>query len=348
MTADAYTSLDIADILDALPFYVMLVDETHHILQANRATREHLGLSPQMIVGKYCPEAIHGTKEPWYACPLEEALEKDRPVEREALDRQSGRWIRSAVYPIGKKGPSGRRIFFHMVSDISDRKQAEEQAETARFALKAFAAHLVNAQEEERRRIARELHDQTIQKVVFLGRQLESLSCRGDLSSSASLKLREAKDINGRVAADLRSFAKDLRPPALDDLGLVDSVNKLLLDLSDRTGIQGSLKLVGEERRLPPETEVGIFRIVQEAFRNIERHSKATEVAVTIEFQAAEMILSVVDNGEGFDIASARQNLAASHFGLVGMQERAELAGGKLEVHSSAQRGSTITVTVPT
>jgi PAS domain S-box-containing protein len=94
--------LNVSDILEALPFYVMLVDEQHHILQANNAVREHLGLKPEDIVGRYCPEVVHGLKEPWYACPLEEAVEKGQAVEREALDEKSGRWIKSAIYPTRK------------------------------------------------------------------------------------------------------------------------------------------------------------------------------------------------------------------------------------------------------
>ena len=111
--------LEISDILEALPFYVMLVDEKHQILQANSATQRALGMKPEDIVGKHCPEMIHGTKEPWYACPLEEAVEKGQAIEREAIDQKTGHWIRSAIYPTGKLTPDGQKIFFHMVSDIT-------------------------------------------------------------------------------------------------------------------------------------------------------------------------------------------------------------------------------------
>ena len=99
---DTDVEVRVSDILEALPFYVMLIDEHHRILQANSAVREQLGVKPEAIIGKYCPQVIHGLDEPWYACPLEEAVEKGQAVEREAFDQESGRWINSAVYPTGR------------------------------------------------------------------------------------------------------------------------------------------------------------------------------------------------------------------------------------------------------
>jgi PAS domain S-box-containing protein len=114
--------LTVTDILEALPFYVMLVDEHHHILQANGAVRAHLGIEPENIIGGYCPKVIHGLDETWYACPLEEAVERGgEPIEREAFDEKSRRWVRSAVYPLSSRSEDGGRIYFHTVSDITDR-----------------------------------------------------------------------------------------------------------------------------------------------------------------------------------------------------------------------------------
>ena len=98
-SVDANLGLRISDILEAFPFYVLLVDGRHRIVQANGVVREQLGLTPDEVVGEYCPKVIHGSDEPWYACPLEEAAETGRPVEREVLDRATGRWVRSAIYP---------------------------------------------------------------------------------------------------------------------------------------------------------------------------------------------------------------------------------------------------------
>ncbi len=117
----------ILEILDALPFYTLLVDETHHILLANKAVRRDLGLDPEQIVGGYCPKVVHGLDGPFPGCPLEEAVEKGHAVERELFDPDSGWWMKAAVYPTELRTQEGRAIFFHMVHDITERKRAEEE-----------------------------------------------------------------------------------------------------------------------------------------------------------------------------------------------------------------------------
>jgi len=117
----------VQEILDALPFYVLLVDETHHILLANKAVRRDLDLDPEQIVGGYCPKVVHGLDHPFPGCPLEEAVEKGRAVERELFDPNSRRWLKSAIYPTGLRTPAGQVVFFHTVHDITEHKQAEEE-----------------------------------------------------------------------------------------------------------------------------------------------------------------------------------------------------------------------------
>ena len=116
--------------------------------------------NPKTIVGKYCPTVIHGLDKPWDACPLEEAVAKGQAVEREALDQQSGHWIRSAVYPTGRYTQDGRGIFVHIVSDITDRKQAEQELRASQEQLRELSRHLESVREEERTNVAREIHDE--------------------------------------------------------------------------------------------------------------------------------------------------------------------------------------------
>ncbi len=198
--------LDISDILDALPFYVMLIDEHHHILKANRAVQAQLGLKPEDIIGKYCPEVVHGLSEPWYACPLEEAVRKGEAVEREALDQKSGRWIRSGIYPTGRFTPDGRSILFHMVSDITDRKEAEEQLEASREQLRSLSAHLESVREEERKTIAREIHDELGQILTALKIDLSSLT-EGS-GEEQQLPLRNVKSMNELIDMGIESVER--------------------------------------------------------------------------------------------------------------------------------------------
>lgn len=116
----------ILEILDALPFYVMLVDKNHRILLANKATRDVLGLEPHEIVGESCPKVVHGIEEGTYpGCPLEDAVSTGQSVEREHYDEEKGLWLKVAIYPTGAWTVSGEQIYFHMIEDITERKQAE-------------------------------------------------------------------------------------------------------------------------------------------------------------------------------------------------------------------------------
>ncbi|MEK7682362.1 MAG: sensor histidine kinase, partial [Chloroflexota bacterium] len=160
--------------------------------------------------------------------------------------------------------------------------------------------------------------------------------------------LREARKTAEAVVRDLRDFSKALRPPTLDDLGLVTSIRRLLMDLMDRAKVNGQIKVVGEERRLPPDLELALFRIAQEAMRNVERHAQAREVTVTLSFSGREARLDVVDNGVGFVLPPHSSDMAAfGRLGLLGMRERAELLGGRLEVKSTAGKGTRITASIP-
>ena len=129
---------------------------------------------------------------------------------------------------------------------------------------------------------------------------------------------------------------------------MVASIRRLLVDFIDRTKIKGQLKLTGVERRLPPDIEVGIFRMAQEALWNIEHHARASNVSVIIAFNEHDVMLKVSDDGIGFDVPAVigvpSEN---TQLGLIGMQERAELAGGKLNIVSSPGKGTTVTISIP-
>ena len=235
----------------------------------------------------------------------------------------------------------------NIVIQVLFRDVTEEHYQRA--GLRAYAASITRAQEEERQRIARDLHDDPIQALVLLCRQLDSVEDTGEsLPSSVSGRLRKARKTAEEVVKGLRDVAKALRPPILDDLGMVTSVRRLLADFTERTGIKGQLKVTGEDQRLPSDTELGMFRIAQEALWNVEHHAGATRVAVTITFTEHKARLDVVDNGVGFSMPSVSGDFTASgHLGLISMQERAELLGGKLEIQSSPGKGTRITVSVP-
>lgn len=140
--AEDATGLQLGGLLDALPFYVLVIDADHRILSANQAVRQDLGLEPSQIVGGYCPKVVHGLNGPFPGCPLEEAKEKGCSIERELFDPRFGRWVQSAIYPTSFRTQDGRAIYMHMVQDITERKRAEEENQRNNQVQSALSAAL--------------------------------------------------------------------------------------------------------------------------------------------------------------------------------------------------------------
>ena len=347
---DLNVGRDILDIMDALPFYVLLVDAHHYILQANRAVRKHLGLEPQDVVGKYCPKVIHGLDEPFYACPLEEAVEKDQPVEIEAFDPESGRWVNSAIYPTQGLTRDGKRIYFHMVTDITNRKQNEERLRASRKQLRSLLAHLESVREEERKKMARELHDEASQVLASLTASLEAAA--GMLPASANKTkaiLRKAQALSIHISDDINKLIYELRPTLLDDLGLVAATRWLADNILGAAGVTVNFKTAGQVRRLAPQLETTLFRVTQEAVYNIARHAHAKNASIGLHFKKAAVRVHVKDDGCGFDVEEAISSKDRPRgFGLLGMKERVESMNGTFSIRSRpGSSGTEINVKIP-
>ena len=207
-----------------------------------------------------------------------------------------------------------------------------------------FGSKIIKAQEEERRRVSREIHDgpaQAMANIVFRAEVCERLI---DVDMVRARK--ELADLREQVRICLKETRKiifDLRPMTLDDLGLVPTIKRFLDIAKERSGLITAVRLIGEERRLDSYVEVGIFRTIQEAVNNIEKHAQASLVNVVIEFRRDTLAVSVEDNGIGFDSAG---NVGSESFGLVGMRERIHLLNGELTIRSVKGTGTKITIKV--
>ena len=234
------------------------------------------------------------------------------------------------------------KAFQNIARDITKEKQMQEN-------MRLYIQQITRAQEKESSRIARELHDSTAQELIALLHQVEGL-----LRDRAKLPLSEAKalwriheQIKG-ILQEVRYFSRDLRPSILDDLGLRAALEWLVEQLETEHKVECHLIVVGQERRLASETEVMIFRIVQEAIRNIGKHSQASKAEVTVKFEQKETTITVKDNGVGFQLLESVGDLTrAGKLGLAGMQERAQLLGGSLSIQSEPGIGTTIVVKAP-
>jgi PAS domain S-box-containing protein len=331
------------DLIDALPFYVMLVDADHHILLANKAVQQDLGLDPQHVVGRYCPKAVHGLDEPFPGCPLEEAVAKGQAVERELFDPPSGRWVRSAIYPTGHQTQNGREIFVHMIHDITERVQAKEALQQHAEQLQALSRRLVEIQESERRRIARELHDE-------IGQSLTGLKLILDMTDrlppdAVSASLGEARTIVNELVVQVRNMSLDLRPAMLDDLGLLHTLLWHFKRYTAQTRIDVTFRRSGVEgRRFAPQAETAVYRIVQEALTNVARHAGVSDVTVRLWADGDVLGVQVEDRGVGFDPDVVPVGAST---GLSGMRERVALLGGQLTVESARRVGTRLTAELP-
>jgi two-component system sensor histidine kinase DegS len=209
---------------------------------------------------------------------------------------------------------------------------------------------IILAQEEERKRIAREIHDglaQSLANVVLRSEIAERMLVRQDYPAVK----QELFDLKGQVRDGLEEVRKiifNLRPMALDDLGLVPTLRKFMQDYEDKTKIRTKFELQGIETRLPSGMEVAIFRLIQEAFSNVFKHASASYVSASMIFQNQMVKIAIQDNGVGFNVDSLEKKLSRnSHFGLVGMRERVELLEGRFEITSDSHNGTLITMLIP-
>lgn len=230
--------------------------------------------------------------------------------------------------------------------ELRARQRAEAVEQQRRAGLRAYAAQVLRAQEAERRRIAQELHDETVQKVVAVCRELDAAEGAA-LPDPARTAIHDARRTAEEIVGDLHDFARALRPPALEDLGLVSAVRRLLNELGDRSRLEVSLEVSGDEHRLAAEVELALFRIAQEALRNVEHHARASHARVTIAFDAPAVRLQVADDGVGFGAHPDQDFASVGSLGLLGMRERAETAGGTLAVRTSPGGGTVVSAAVP-
>ncbi|GEM_PF-1326993 len=219
----------------------------------------------------------------------------------------------------------------------------------ARDAIRAYALQITQAQEAERKRIARELHDETIQDLAGIGMTVDSLMNMHSFSSKDDLnRLEDLRNSIDGALQRLRYLTQDLRPPMLEALGLIESLQWLIDNLRVKSGIDATLEVTGEYYRFPPDTEVMLFRIAQEALNNVRKHSRANEATVKMEFMPQKTILSIRDNGQGFKLNEkvGDEYSDLSKLGLIGMQERARLLGGTLMIESEIGKGTTVAVEI--
>jgi PAS domain S-box-containing protein len=230
----------------------------------------------------------------------------------------------------------------YIARDVTEEKRMRENE---RF----YLQRVTMAQEEERKRIARELHDDTVQELIALSRELDELGAKtSGLPEQEKERLDRLWQQTDGIIAGVRRLSQDLRPATLDRLGLLPSLDWLASNVKDYSNIAVEVVTEGDEHRLDPDIELVLFRIVQEALSNVWRHSQATAAQITVVFDTRRIRIIVEDDGKGFLVPKGIGDLAKDgKLGLAGMQERVRLLNGTVTVASKQDEGTVVTVDVP-
>lgn len=234
------------------------------------------------------------------------------------------------------------QAFHNMAHDITEERRLQDN-------LQFYLRQVLQAQEEERKRLARELHDDTSQQILLLTHGIDSVACRAERYSSQELRneLGRLYELSQQAYQGIKHYAQALRPSILDDLGLVAAIKWLAEETHSLSGIDVRVR-TDTLPPVSPEPQLVLFRIVQESLNNVQRHSGASEASVRLECQRDEIKVTISDNGKGFKLPRQISEFASQgKLGLTGMEERVQLIGGRLEVSSWEGKGTTITVRLP-
>jgi len=292
--------------------------------------------------------------------------EDDAPF-REFLSREGGavqygvfRHLKKTGEPIDIDGVGhlvawrGRPARLVQINDITERLRTQQtleslnrELELSHERLRALSRRLFEVQEEERRRLARDLHDDVGQALTALKIQMESVARAGG-EAAARVRVDECVDTVQHTLERVRQLSLSLRPPQLDDLGLAAALRSHLDRQARVAGLQAHFETEDAPQELAPDTETACFRVAQEAINNVLRHARARNLWVRLYSAGGRLAISVRDDGRGFDLESVRERSASgASLGLIGMEERMALAGGSFELRSAPGQGTVLLATFP-
>lgn len=357
----ASTGESLARILDGFPLPVFEIDSEHKVTQWNLALEALSGIKKADVLGTsdqwraFYPEkrpvladliadgAPGKTIDAFYKGKFKQSPLIDGAYEAEdffpALG-EKGKWYQFTASPIrDNRGVVGA---IEILEDVTDQHIADQN-------LRYYVGQLTRVQEEERKYLARELHDTTVQTLVALIYQLDNFFAgKPNLTEAETDRLRTIYKSLKRAVEGVRGFSRELRPPVLDDLGLVPGLSWLADDLKKVYNVEVSVDVSGEEKRLPQDVELALFRIIQEALINSAKHARVPSMQAKIAYLKDKIEVNVVDRGEGFDLPAKISSLPRDgKLGLAGIAERVQLLGGRLEIDTGKGKGTSVNVEIP-
>ncbi len=314
--------------------------------KADRAARSRL-LEVSQALGKYTEadikQAYEDAQEQQVKLGIYREKEKQLRRQRDSLERRL-----KALEAMAEKAENlvGRvsLAMDYLAGNLKDLSAQIKNLEERRD----LGLQIIKAQEDERRRLAREIHDGPAQILANVVLRIDICQKLAQTDTERLLEeLAQLKELIRASLQDVRKVIFDLRPMALDDLGLVPALRSFVSDFQDKAGIPAELVVFGTERRMTPAFEVAMFRLIQEALNNVHKHAFASEAKVKVEFTPEAVVLQIGDNGRGFDYPAVREAGRGVSFGLVGMRERVDLLHGKMEINTAVGKGTQIKFFIP-
>ena len=329
-------------LLSNSPNPIAVIDSDGAIRYVNPALEKITGYSTTELLGTkplypWCTEETCGAG----GMNLHVAMHK-RVDGKEKLFRKKGGeqiWVEESTVPVVYS--DGSEYLLVNWVDITEQKRLREN-------MQFYIREITIAQEQERKRLSRELHDETAQSLADLYTDIDKIMMKERLSASVIQRLQQLRGKVDNMLDEVHRFSHELQPGLLDEFGLIPSLELLTEEMNTGEKFNCRINTMGSERRLPFEAETILFRITQEALRNIRKHSGATEGVINVEFCNGRVRLSITDNGRGFEIPDDLSSFARrGKLGMMGMQERARLVNGSLSIKSKVDKGTTITVEMP-
>ena len=324
---------------------ITIHDKDFNIIYANNEAKKILAL-PDLEINKAikCYNYYHGTICPPKGCPSCDCVITGIPAVFELFEPHLNRHIEIRAMP---RYDDKKQIIgvIHILRDISERKRSEEQLKSSREKLRNLAAHLNSVREEERKVIAREIHDELAQSLTALKMGLVWLDKKmPEEKQILTEKIRSMSNIIDTTIYTVQRISSELRPGLLDDLGLQAALEWQAKEFGERTGITCEITFHSDLVNLDQERSTAIFRIFQETLTNVVRHAEAVEIHASLKETPGKLIMTVKDNGVGI---TEEEISNSDSFGIIGMQERALLLGGDIKIKGVQGKGTTVTASIP-
>ena len=345
LTAEAKVEEVLQSAMDA----IITVDEQQCVLRFNQAAEKVFGWPRERIIGEPLDKLIPPRFRPSHAAHI--ANFAATGVTSRRMGAQNvlvGVHADGHEFPIeasiSQHAESGRKFFTVILRDVTERVKAEDALRRSKDELRELGAVATSIREQEKSRVARELHDELAQALTALKMDVNWVRERVGAEPEVADKLVSMQNMLDTTVKATRRISADLRPLMLDDLGLIPAAEWLVNNFTQRHGIECSFSVDPADLELQDPYATAIFRILQESLTNVARHARASHVDVTLDSADGEVTLRVRDNGCGFQLGDPRK---PNSFGIVGLRERVYLLDGEITVETSPGSGTTVEVRIP-